>query len=49
MPLRACSLSTCLVHSETLPGDMGNRGIMSFISREQGNTSLKMKETGEQR
>ena len=35
--------------SQALPGVMGNRGIMSFISGEQGNTCLKMKGTGEQR
>ena len=34
--------------NEALPGVMGNRGIMSFILGEQGNTSLKMKGTGEQ-
>ena len=34
---------------ETLPGLLGNRGIRSFISGEQGNKSLKLKETGEQR
>ena len=31
-----------------LRGVIGNRGIMSFISGEQGNTSLKMKGTGGQ-
>ena len=35
-------------NSEALQGVMGNRGIMSFISGEQWNTSLKMKGTGEQ-
>ena len=35
--------------SEALPGVLGNRGIMSFISGEQENTNLKMKGTGEQR
>ena len=34
---------------EALQGVLGNRGIMSFISGEQVNTSLKMKGTGEQR
>ena len=34
---------------EAQSGDLGNRGIMSFISGEQENTSLKMKGTGEQR
>ena len=34
--------------TEALPGVMGNRGIMSFISEQQGNTSLRMKVTGEQ-
>ena len=29
--------------SEALPGVLGNRGIMSFISGNQENTSLKMK------
>ena len=38
-----------MVTSEALPGVLGNRGIMSFISGEQENTSLKMKGTGEQR
>ena len=33
---------------EALPGVMGNRGIMSFISGEQGNINQKMKGTGEQ-
>ena len=32
--------------SEALPEAMRNRGIMSFISGEQGNTSLKLKEQG---
>ena len=36
-------------HNEALPGVLGNRRIMSFISGEQENTSLKMKGTGEQR
>ena len=36
------------VPREALPGVMGNREIMSFISGKHGNTSLKMKETGEQ-
>ena len=35
--------------NETLPGVLGNRGIRSFISGEQGNKNLKMKGTGEQR
>ena len=34
---------------EALPGVLGNRGIMPFISGEQGNKSLKLKGTGEQR
>ena len=34
--------------NEALPGVMGKRGILSFISGEQGNTSLNMKGTGEQ-
>ena len=34
---------------EALPGVLGNRGIMSFISGKQENTSRKMKGTGEQR
>ena len=34
---------------EALPGILGNRGIRSFISGEQGNKSLKLKGTGEQR
>ena len=33
---------------DALPGVMGKRGIMSFISGKQGNTSLKMNGTGEQ-
>ena len=33
--------------NEALPGVMGIRGIKQFISGEQGNTSLKMKVTGE--
>ena len=37
-----------MINIEALPGVVGNRGIMSFISGEQGNTSLKMKGTGEQ-
>ena len=37
------------VDIEALPGVLGNRGIMSFISGEQENTSLKIKGTGEQR
>ena len=32
-----------------IPGVLGNRGIRSFISGEQGNTSLKLKGTGDQR
>ena len=43
-----CSFPQNIHHSEALLGVMGNRGIMSFISREQGNTSLKMKGTGKQ-
>ena len=35
--------------SEALPGFLGNRGMMSFISGVQENTSLKMKGKGEQR
>ena len=34
---------------EALPGFLGNKGIMSFISGEQENTSLKIEGTGEQR
>ena len=34
---------------EALPGVLGNGGIMPFISEEQGNKSLKLKGTGEQR
>ena len=34
---------------EALPGVLGNRGIRSFISGEQGNKSLKLKKTGKQR
>ena len=34
---------------ETLPGILGKRGIRHFISGEQGNKSLKLKGTGEQR
>ena len=32
-----------------LPGVLVNRGIRPFISGEQGNNSLKLKGTGEQR
>ena len=32
--------------NEALPGVLGNRGIMSFISGEQGNTSLKIRKQG---
>ena len=35
--------------NEALPGIMGNRGMMSFISGDQGTTSQKLKGTGEQR
>ena len=35
--------------NEALPGVLGNRGIRLFISGEQGNKSLKLKGTGEQR
>ena len=34
---------------ETLPEVLGNRGIRPFISGEQGNRSLKLKGTGENR
>ena len=34
---------------KALPGVLGNRGIRPFISGEQGNKSLKLKGTGEQR
>ena len=34
---------------EALPRVLENRGLLSFISGEQENTSLKMKGTGEQR
>ena len=34
---------------KALPGVLGNRGIRPFISVEQGNKSLKLKGTGEQR
>ena len=44
----------CIAHTvytfskyEALSGLMGNMGIMSFISGEQGDISLKMKGTGE--
>ena len=37
----------CFAVIEALPGVMGNRGIMSFISGEQGNSSPIMKGTGE--
>ena len=43
-----CSFPQNIRHSEALLGVMGNRGIMSFISREQGNTSLNMKGTVKQ-
>ena len=33
---------------EALPGVLGNRGVTSFISGEQGNKSLKLKGTGVQ-
>ena len=35
--------------TEALPGVLGNRGIRPFISGEQGNKSIKLKGTGEQR
>ena len=35
--------------TEALPRVLGNRGIRPFISWEQGNKSLKLKGTGEQR
>ena len=39
---------TSLGRAEALPRVMRNRGIMSFISGEQGNTSPKMKAIWEQ-
>ena len=38
-----------LLDIEALPGALGNRRMLSFISGEQENVSLKMKGTGEQR
>ena len=35
--------------NEALPGVLGNRGIRPFISGEQGNKSLKLMGTWEQR
>ena len=35
-----------LLTRPSIPGVMGNRGIMLFISGEQGNTCLKMKGKG---
>ena len=35
--------------SKALPEGLGNRGIRPCISGEQGNKSLKLKGTGEQR
>ena len=37
------------MNSEALPRVLGNRGIRPFFSGEQGNKSLKLKGTGEQR
>ena len=47
---RSCWTRVCpaFANSEALPGVMGNRRIMLFISGEQGNTSLKIKGTGDQ-
>ena len=39
----------CDLVIEVLPGVLGNRGIRPSISGDQGNKSLKLKGTGEQR
>ena len=38
------SLVVHIIKYEALPGVFGNRGIRPFISEEQGNKSLKLKE-----
>ena len=49
LKLAILALHSAVCSFEALPGVWGNRGIRPFVSGEQGNKSLKLKGTGEQR